>query len=505
MTTVHPDDILVPNRGVDDVLRAIQDFSSSSSVPIPSSRSRSSDDDDDDDDDDSERGLNAWNFLTSIARSKTFVQDYWQQRPFLIRATDTTSCSRTSTGSSCGWIQDCFTIEQDLRLMDGSYITGFKTAEILRNGTKTDTWALSPLKEDPTRPTQWSDVEDALRGGTIYFNTAGSLWNNLGGFCRLFGYAFGLPPNVNVYCTPPSCSLSVPLHTDKQDVFVFQSQGTKRWRIYAPPPQSSTGGTQKDPLARGKNGDVLSFDELDSPLIDTVLRPGDVLYVPTGFPHTTDTTTTTPVEEGEDGGATVVAPAVASVHLTMGLDTHVWFLSLAHLRWSLLQRCGKTYNADLTDDVLYWKAMGSIPFGFLGGPAWRLTVKSIQEGDGVGADFKAMVADQLMEILIRMEPTRWKEASEDGTESLPTREQIDETIEFFVAKHWKALMETQEELFKDVDARKEESLMKAFRGTQEQNQIMEDFGWFSNNKAFAESFRSRRLMNEQRAQMSAQL
>jgi Cupin superfamily protein len=321
----------------------------------------------------------------------------------------------------------------------------------------------------------------------------------LGGLCRLFGYAFGLPPNVNVYCTPPSCSLSVPLHTDKQDVFVFQSQGTKRWRIYAPPPRSPTGGTHKDPLARGKNGDVLSFDELESPLIDTVLRPGDVLYVPTGFPHTTDTTT--PVVEEGDGADT----AVASVHLTMGLDTHVWFLALAHLRWSLLQRCGKTYSADLTDDALYWKAMRSIPFGFLGGPAWRLTVKSIQDGHGVGADFKAMVADQLMEVLIRMEPTRWKEASDHGTESLPTREQIDETIEFFVAKHWKVLMETQEGLFKDVDPRKEESLMKAFRGTQEQNQIMEDFGWFSNNKAFAESFRSRRLMNEQRAQMAAQL
>jgi Cupin superfamily protein len=487
---VHPDDILVPNRGVDDVICAMKDFSSSSSSPHDASH--------DNGEDDYERGLHAWNFLTSVAHSTTFIQDYWQKRPFLIRAKDTTSTSSSTSG--CGWIQDCFTIERDLRLMDGSYITGFKTAEILRNGTKTDTWALSPLKDDPTRTTQWSDVEDALRGGTIYFNTAGSLWSNLGGLCRLFGYAFGLPPNVNVYCTPPSCSLSVPLHTDKQDVFVFQSQGTKRWRIYAPPPRSSfKGGIQVDPLARGKNGDVLSLDELEPPLIDTVIHPGDVLYVPTGFPHTTDTVTTPVVEGG--GGATA---AVASVHLTMGLDTHVWFLALAHLRWSLLQRCGKTYNADLTDDSLYWKAMGSIPFGFLGGPAWRLTVKSIQEGHGVGADFKAMVADQLLDVLVRMEPKRWKETSEDGPESLPTREQIDETIEYFVAKHWKALMETQEELFKDVDARKEESLMKAFRGTQEQNQIMEDFGWFSNNKAFAESFRSRRLINEQRAQLAAQ-
>lgn len=87
--------------------------------------------------------------------------------------------------------------------MDNTYITGYKTAEILRNGTKTDTWQLSPLKDDPTRKTVWKDVEDALDGGTVYFNTAGGLWPNLGGLCRLTSFAFGLPPNVNVYVTPP--------------------------------------------------------------------------------------------------------------------------------------------------------------------------------------------------------------------------------------------------------------------------------------------------------------
>lgn len=459
-TTVNAEDILVPNRGIEDVASAMKDFSV-------------------------DQGPAAWNFLRGVAKSKTFVQDFWQKRPFVIRAQDTG-----------GWVRDCFTIERDLKMMDQSYITGFKTAEVLRNGTKTDTWALSPLKENPAMRTQWSDVEEALKGGTIYFNTAGSLWKNLGGLCRLVGYAFGLPPNVNVYCTPPSCSLSVPLHTDKQDVFVFQSQGAKRWRVYAPPPRSNG----KDPLARGKNGDVLSFDELqqDQPLIDTVIQPGDVLYVPTGFPHTTDTATCV---DGVDESVF----QEPSVHLTMGLDTHVWFLAMAHLRWSLLQRCSTTFNADLTDDTLYWKAMASIPFGFLGGQAWRSTVESIQAGNGVGVDFKVLVADQLRDILVSMEPTRWKEVSDNGTESLPTKEQIDETVEFFVAEHWKALMETQEELFEDVDARQEESLLKAFRGTQIQNQIMEDFGWFSNNKAFAESFRNRRLMNEQRAQTAAQL
>ena len=82
-------------------------------------------------------------------------------------------------------------------LIDQSYITGYKTAEILRNGTKTDTWELAPLKSDPSRKTSWQDVSEALNGGTIYFNTAGSLWPNLGGLCRMTSYLFGLPTNLN--------------------------------------------------------------------------------------------------------------------------------------------------------------------------------------------------------------------------------------------------------------------------------------------------------------------
>ena len=100
--------------------------------------------------------------------------------------------------------------------------------------------------------------------------------------------AFGLLSNTNVYVTPPHQTLSVPPHTDRQDVLVFQTAGTKQWRVFAPPPRTD----QNDPLTRGKTGDVLLFEEMDDePLLDIVLRPGDILYVPTGFPHTTDTST----------------------------------------------------------------------------------------------------------------------------------------------------------------------------------------------------------------------
>jgi hypothetical protein len=272
-------------------------------------------------------------------------------------------------------------------------------------------------------------------------------------------------------------------------VIVFQTQGAKRWRVFAPPPRSEG----KDPLNRGKSGDVLSFEEMGPPLIDTVIQPGDVLYVPTGFPHTTDTSTNV------DGTEESVFDDT-SVHLTMGLDTHVWCLTMAHLRWTLLQRCGKNFNLKIEDDEAYWNAMESVPVGFLGRDAWKSNVRSMAEGEGVGQEFKKELAGRLKTILLELEPHRWKESNSAGSEAenLPSTTEIDEVTEYMVEKHWKSVMDTQEDIFKDIDPADEESVVKAFHGTQAQNLIMEKFGEFSNNEAFAKSFAQRRLSAQER-------
>jgi ribosomal protein L16 Arg81 hydroxylase len=87
----------------------------------------------------------------------------------------------------------------------------------------------------------------------------------------LTNYAFGLPTNINIYITPPGAVVSVPPHTDRQDVLVFQTEGSKRWRVYGPPKRIKG----KDPLNRGKGGDVIEKKELGNPILDVVLRRGD--------------------------------------------------------------------------------------------------------------------------------------------------------------------------------------------------------------------------------------
>jgi hypothetical protein len=214
-----------------------------------------------------ETGKAAWEFLRLLSSSPNFISEFWQAKPLLIRSSEVKEITKMDTN----WVDGSFTLQRDLKLLDGSYISGSRTDDVLRQGIKTDSWAFRPIKSDPTQPTTWAEVEDALKGGTIYFNSAGSFWPSLGSLCRLTNYAFGLPTNVNIYVTPPGSTVSVPPHTDRQDVIVFQTQGSKRWRVYSPPKRVKG----KDPLNRGKAGDVLTQSDLGVPLLDIVLRRGD--------------------------------------------------------------------------------------------------------------------------------------------------------------------------------------------------------------------------------------
>lgn len=418
-----------------------------------------------------ETGKAAWEFLRLLSSSPNFISEFWQAKPLLIRSSEVKEITKMDTN----WVDGSFTLQRDLKLLDGSYISGSRTDDVLRQGIKTDSWAFRPIKSDPTQPTTWAEVEDALKGGTIYFNSAGSFWPSLGSLCRLTNYAFGLPTNVNIYVTPPGSTVSVPPHTDRQDVIVFQTQGSKRWRVYSPPKRVKG----KDPLNRGKAGDVLTQSDLGVPLLDIVLRRGDVLYVPAGFPHTTDTKTvvedeTVPAEETSKKDLF----DETSVHLTMGLDTHVWALTYAHIRWTLLQRCDKNWKLEIKNDDDYWNSMRSLPIGFLSGA----------DSDGVD-----MAIEEIKKVLTRLEPRRWEK------EAFPAYEEIIEVVKYMFGDHLGSLMEIQDEMFSDIDPHDENTVIKGYQCTQKQDALMQRYGAFSNNEAMKNAFEQRRLEREKKA------
>lgn len=405
------------------------------------------------------KGSAAWDFFYSLGKSKTFIDKFWQKKPLVLRSDEIFG----------GWLKGAFTVEKDLRLVGDSFISGYRTSDILRNGTKTDTWQFVPLKDDPTRRTTWEQVECALKGGTIYFNTAGSLWPNVGALCRLAQESFGIPCNINIYITPPEMSVSVPPHTDKQDVFVLQTSGSKHWKVFAPPKRKPN----VDPLNRGKNNDVLSFSELGPPLIDTILNTGDILYIPHGCPHITNTAQQT---------------NYTSIHLTLGLDTHVWYLTFAHLRWCLLQRVNKQFALKVEREDVFWKAMEAIPVGFLC-QDWDRIISDYRKTNHIDSEYVARIRNQLKQIMSAVEPNRWiDELHKENTEQFPSDEDFNQVIEFVVSKHLLGLLSIQDEMFRDVDPHSEESLIKAFQGSQKHNDMMEQYGRFCGNQALVQHY-----------------
>ena len=166
---------------------------------------------------------------------------------------------------------------------------------------------------------------------------------------------------MNLYATGAGARVSAPPHTDAQRVLVLQCHGRKRWRVWRPPDPAAAPGS--DPLKRGKGDDVLALGDLDdAPLLDVVLGPGDALYVPAGFPHTTDTL----------GCALENEP---SVHLTLGVDTHIWGLDGLGARAGALALLGEDdalagREATAVDADFYWsKLRKTLPaLGWRGAP-----------------------------------------------------------------------------------------------------------------------------------------
>lgn len=116
-------------------------------------------------------------------------------------------------------------------------------------------------------------------GHTLVLQGLHRLWPPLIDFAGQLGVDLGHPVQVNAYVTPPS-SRGFSAHYDVHDVFVLQLDGSKRWLIHEP--------VHRDPLRDqpwDHRADAVAARAEQPPLIDTVLSPGDALYLPRGYLH----------------------------------------------------------------------------------------------------------------------------------------------------------------------------------------------------------------------------
>lgn len=144
---------------------------------------------------------------------------------------------------------------------------------------------------------------------------------------------------ANLYLTPADAQSSG-LHWDNHDVLVLQLEGAKRWRIWRP----------LYPMPLRDTPVRIARESLAEPE-EVLVQPGDLLYLPRGYPHEPYTAGT------------------ASLHITLS-----WFPEHWH---SLLQTALRLIAER---DMRFREAL---PVGHLGGPAVRASM---------GERFRALVS-----------------------------------------------------------------------------------------------------------------
>ncbi|MGE2729631.1 cupin domain-containing protein [Mycolicibacterium vaccae] len=116
-------------------------------------------------------------------------------------------------------------------------------------------------------------------GASIVLQGLHRLWPPVIDFARTLVDDLGHPVQTNAYITPPAHRGFEP-HYDVHDVFVLQTSGQKHWTVHAP--------VHVDPLPSQPwtgHRDAVTRRAAEEPVIDTVLSPGDALYLPRGWVH----------------------------------------------------------------------------------------------------------------------------------------------------------------------------------------------------------------------------
>jgi ribosomal protein L16 Arg81 hydroxylase len=132
-------------------------------------------------------------------------------------------------------------------------------------------------------------------GSTLVLQGLHRTWPPLVAFGARLADELGHPVQINAYITPSQNQGFAP-HHDVHDVFVLQVSGRKHWVAHRP--------VVKDPLDNQPFGGFkaeIAERVTEAPLIDTILEPGDALYLPRGTVHS------------------ATALGDTSIHLTVGV------------------------------------------------------------------------------------------------------------------------------------------------------------------------------------------
>ncbi|HEV7473408.1 MAG TPA: cupin domain-containing protein [Pyrinomonadaceae bacterium] len=155
------------------------------------------------------------------------------------------------------------------------------------------------------------------KGSTIRAKGLERFLSALKELCERIGQELRSPTRANLYCTPAG-SRGFDLHFDTHEVLVLQLLGKKRWQVYEPvvklplehlpslPFEGDAEALRRSRGGRAAGQGSITQAELGKISLETILQPGDCLYLPRGFVHQAGS-----LDE-------------LSVHLTIGIHVLTW-------------------------------------------------------------------------------------------------------------------------------------------------------------------------------------
>lgn len=238
--------------------------------------------------------MNFLELVSPLSRSH-FIKEHFEQKPFM--STESKICESLSWLSSA-WIKG--KLEQKefpvpiLDMADGNRrINKARYTRLIRVGGETvrlpdqeKIWKLHSLKKTSLVLQAVEQWEPAIADLTQLLVK------------NFYGYI-----GANIYCTPEGAR-TFPKHFDTHEVFIVQTEGRKTWNVWSP--------EYRNP----RRGDKLSEKHRTPPDYSFVVEPGNILYIPRGFPHEAEVTD------------------CVSTHLTLGLSlltvSDIWEFLVTH-------------------------------------------------------------------------------------------------------------------------------------------------------------------------------
>ncbi|MGF1456138.1 MAG: cupin domain-containing protein [Alphaproteobacteria bacterium] len=116
-------------------------------------------------------------------------------------------------------------------------------------------------------------------GASLVANRVHAICPEVARVAQIFEERFAAQVGANVYCSFKDVQ-AFTTHFDLHDVFAYQTEGRKTWRIY-----SARADNPTHPLPPGDETEKLLASSRGDLLFEATLEPGDLLYLPRGQYH----------------------------------------------------------------------------------------------------------------------------------------------------------------------------------------------------------------------------